>query len=562
MIYAPSYLVNEAISEDKKQQRRVIERLKKQVALWSGDTDEQRQMKIVDKDELNTINNLIIKLNQVIDNNLRAIYKKQNLDLLRFNTDISNAYNSLALYLQKIGYNSLDESEKIKIYSQTNLLLPKLNNLAEIFRASGDVDLFIVNKIITEIQTKKIKPIADSIDPNISPQSQTVNKLNQIKYIQDTINNFLLLVNKYGLNDTTQTKPTFFISSQTTYNKFTKSAKKFKNLLNKIQQPKITDAEINNIAISLNNDLDTLIKDYSTHLDTTEKTNLLNEINVAVPAPTPTPTPAPVPAPTPAPTPALPAPTPAPIILQQPLPTPTPTPAPVILRPPVLQPTIQPPILQPTIQPILQPPVIADLNQDEIDDVISNIRNIPNPKSRKKEIELILKQEYNTPSNIIQPLEQLLTETENEIQQETPEEAEERKFNRKLNKIQNERLDKKIKLLKDLGDDDDISPRQLLKVNVLLKEALAEEKRINPTVSRAGRPTKTDTERRKEELEIIEDLIKNNKKAEALTLIDDGIKRNETTTHNKKLKSLKKEAEKLTGSGKKRTSKGKKTNCC
>jgi len=459
---------NEALSEDLKQQRRVQEFLKKQVQLWTDKGEEEKEQIQISSDELSKFEGLLLKFNQVLDNNLKIITRTNlnALETLRFNTDILGSYNNLAFYLNSIGYNKLDESEKRKIYSKFDMVLPKLNNVNSVFQASNNPEQYLISKIITEIEERRYKTISDSLDltnisASVAKSSQVLSNITDLtKKITDFITDYIAVLDKEGLNLAPNSKkPAFFTGNEAEYKTLKKQLNKFKGILAKVQNKKADLTELNSIYSTLQSDLDKIKGDYLSKLSTTRQVKALQKKQPKLkPIPkAPSPSPPPPDSPPQSPTGRQPSPD---FLSATSSPAGTP-----------------PPNLNPSIRPVL------NIQTDEA-------------------------------------------------------------FNDYLNYLQSLPLDQRIREIEALNEDD-LDQRQILKLNKVLSSAKTQLKGT-PKPKPITPPPAQKPLSKKEELELIEDLIARGEKAEAINKTDEFLNLpNQSKTQTKKLKTLKRKAEAL-----------------
>lgn len=140
---------NEALDEDLKAKRTVMERLKKNY----GDIDEQVVSKVeFTKPQKTLLSKAILSLNASIDDIFikaadSRIKEKYNLG------DIPYKYNLLATFINKtLSYKNLEAIDKSYIDENVDKLIPKLQSLNELAKKYEFVDGFLIPKIIDNIR--------------------------------------------------------------------------------------------------------------------------------------------------------------------------------------------------------------------------------------------------------------------------------------------------------------------------------------------------------------------------------------------------------------------------
>jgi hypothetical protein len=150
-------LHNEALDEDLKAQRQVIENLKKQVNIFSNITLVKPSIGVNEKYTLNRyINSFIEALN-----NFAGAQREGETRAIEFSAStLMSRYNSLALYLSNLGLKSLNENDKIQIVGQLDDLLPLIKNVQRITSNLESVfDRKIVDDIAMNFENQLYRPI-------------------------------------------------------------------------------------------------------------------------------------------------------------------------------------------------------------------------------------------------------------------------------------------------------------------------------------------------------------------------------------------------------------------
>jgi hypothetical protein len=167
-------LNNEALDEDLKAQREVIERLRRQIK----DIDENVVSKVeLTKEKKIALTKYVLSLNASIDDIFlksadTRIKEKYNLG------DIPYKYNLLATYIMKnLGYKILDDTDKSIVNESVDKLLPKLQSLQELAYQLNFLDAFLVPRIIDNIQFRQFNTLIDL--PEIQQKISTFTGIKQ-----------------------------------------------------------------------------------------------------------------------------------------------------------------------------------------------------------------------------------------------------------------------------------------------------------------------------------------------------------------------------------------------
>lgn len=154
-------LHNEALDEDLKAQRKVIENLKRQVDLFSGVTLVKPSLGVNEKYTLNKyINNFIEALN-----NFAGAQREGETRVIEFSAStLMSRYNALAIYLANLDFKMLNERDKIQIVGQLDDLLPLIKNVQRITSNLESVfDRKIVDDIAMNFENQLYRPIGVSL---------------------------------------------------------------------------------------------------------------------------------------------------------------------------------------------------------------------------------------------------------------------------------------------------------------------------------------------------------------------------------------------------------------
>jgi hypothetical protein len=132
---------NEALDEDMKIRREVIERLKKQVGLFNQTYKAPAELSDT---ILNNIQRYVINFDDTLNKTLNDAYGKEEKE---DTGDLVLNYNLLANYLEKINYKLLGASDKIDIMEIMDELLPKIGKIVSIIKTKDYNDADLVEKI-------------------------------------------------------------------------------------------------------------------------------------------------------------------------------------------------------------------------------------------------------------------------------------------------------------------------------------------------------------------------------------------------------------------------------
>lgn len=137
---------NEALDEDNKIRRQVVERLKKQVALFNQPYKAPAELSDV---TLNNIQRYIINFDDTLNKTLNDISGRGDKE---DTGDLILNYNLLANYLNKINFNLLGASDKKDIFELLDELSPKLGKILSIIKAKGFKDVDLVEKVFNNFK--------------------------------------------------------------------------------------------------------------------------------------------------------------------------------------------------------------------------------------------------------------------------------------------------------------------------------------------------------------------------------------------------------------------------
>jgi len=186
-------LNNEALDEDKKIQREVIERLKKQVALFN---QPYKQPVELNDTTLNNIQRFIINFDDTLNKTLNDVYKKG--ELKEDTGDLVLNYNLLANYLDKIDFNLANVNDKRDVMDILDELTPKIAKVLSIIKLKDYTDVDLVEKVlnnfknhtyyvILEKERNQIEKEKESVKPQELEISQLSPKEQKIKRLEDII---------------------------------------------------------------------------------------------------------------------------------------------------------------------------------------------------------------------------------------------------------------------------------------------------------------------------------------------------------------------------------------
>lgn len=160
-------LNNEALDEDLKAKREVMERIIKN----ASQIDEEIVSKqFLNKEDLNSLTKYILSLNASIDEVFFEIAESKGKVVLNLG-DIPYKYNLLVNYIKNLGYLNMDATDKSIIDEKVSKLIPKLLSLENIANEENFIDKFLVPKILENIETKKYNTLYDQPDINAKIKS-------------------------------------------------------------------------------------------------------------------------------------------------------------------------------------------------------------------------------------------------------------------------------------------------------------------------------------------------------------------------------------------------------
>lgn len=133
---------NEALDEDKRIQRQVIERLKKQVELFNQPFKKPVELSDI---TLNNIQRYIINFDDTLNKSLNDVYKKG--DDKEDTGDLILNYNLLANYLDKINFNLANVNDKRDIFELLDELMPKISKVLSVIKLKHYTDADLVEKL-------------------------------------------------------------------------------------------------------------------------------------------------------------------------------------------------------------------------------------------------------------------------------------------------------------------------------------------------------------------------------------------------------------------------------
>jgi len=149
---------NEALDEDLKAKREVIERLKKSLVGINEQVVEKIELT---KENKTALIKSVLSLNASIDDIFLKsadprIKEKYNLG------DIPYKYNLMATFINKnLSYKNLDEVDKSFVNVNVDKLLPKLQSLNQLAQEYQFLDAFLVPRIIENIQSRQFNTLID-----------------------------------------------------------------------------------------------------------------------------------------------------------------------------------------------------------------------------------------------------------------------------------------------------------------------------------------------------------------------------------------------------------------
>ena len=165
---------NEAVEEDNRAQREVINRTKKQVALFSS---EEAQEFSLDRTQLNEIKTKITNFNNAVN---VAIDNYQSGNDEGSVAKLEEKYDMLALYLDSLPLNSIIGPEKEEILNMLDTFLPRLKQLA-IHYSGNDASFYekrVTQIILEQFNDNTYQPIGTletaTTEPNVEQDIKDV----------------------------------------------------------------------------------------------------------------------------------------------------------------------------------------------------------------------------------------------------------------------------------------------------------------------------------------------------------------------------------------------------
>jgi hypothetical protein len=140
---------NEALDEDRKAQLQVIERLKKQVALFN----QPYKVPVELSDSvLNNIQRYIINFDDNLNKTLNDVYRKG--ELKEDTGDLVLNYNLLANYLDKVNFNLANINDKRNVFDILDEITPKLGKVLNVIKVRDYTDVDLVEKILNNFKNR------------------------------------------------------------------------------------------------------------------------------------------------------------------------------------------------------------------------------------------------------------------------------------------------------------------------------------------------------------------------------------------------------------------------
>lgn len=180
---------NEAVDEDNKINRQVINRLKKQVELFY-----KKDFQPIELSEsiLNNLEKFIINFDDNLNKTLNDIYKKG--ETKEDTGDLVLNYNLLSNYLDKINFNLMKTDDKNKIYVLLDELTNKIGKILSLIKLKEYTDSDLVEKIFNNFKNRTYniilstdrEPVSKLSGDNIldikdaQTKEETINRLNNI----------------------------------------------------------------------------------------------------------------------------------------------------------------------------------------------------------------------------------------------------------------------------------------------------------------------------------------------------------------------------------------------
>jgi hypothetical protein len=148
---------NEALDEDKKAQREVIERERRQVAMFDSPVLATKQLSTGTE---KTLSNMIFDFQNAVEKAVAEHYKRE-FDVSS-SGDVPYKYNLIASELKSIKFNELSIADKNKILTALEQVKPKVIQLQGLAEQSKYSDLDIIRQIVNNFQNKKFLPVGIS----------------------------------------------------------------------------------------------------------------------------------------------------------------------------------------------------------------------------------------------------------------------------------------------------------------------------------------------------------------------------------------------------------------
>jgi hypothetical protein len=147
---------NEALDEDMRIQKQVIERLKKQVALFNQPY--KAPIELSDT-VLNNIQRYIINFDDNLNKTLNDVNKRG--EQKEDTGDLVLNYNLLANYLDKVNFNLANVNDKRDIIELLDEIAPKLGKVLSIIKNKGYTDIDLVEKVFNNFKNRTYNVILE-----------------------------------------------------------------------------------------------------------------------------------------------------------------------------------------------------------------------------------------------------------------------------------------------------------------------------------------------------------------------------------------------------------------
>lgn len=187
------HINNEAIDEDHRIQREVIERMKKQIAMFNAQPEEATEASL-SRAQISGVNAKILSFANALNAVINEFDKRSNREESKAIIQLQEKYNNLANYLNEIPLSNVAGSEKEQVLGNLDGYLPQLqylNRLVQSYDESTLAEKQIISEMFNQFNDQTYAPIGAVDIPEFNNEEVSGQQQSPKQTLEETLGEFI-----------------------------------------------------------------------------------------------------------------------------------------------------------------------------------------------------------------------------------------------------------------------------------------------------------------------------------------------------------------------------------